>query len=107
VDQLEPVLGPPNERTGHPRARASTSPFEHTATVSTPKRLRVRITPEPLIRALASAARPADELLLRRQPRPSKGTMVDLTVRIAMAAAIASATPDSLNGNRVCISYQG
>jgi antirestriction protein ArdC len=32
------------------------------------------------------------------QPSPSKGTIVDLTVRIAIAAEIASPTPASVNG---------
>jgi hypothetical protein len=34
------------------------------------------------------------------QSRSSKGTMVDLTVRIAMAAVMASFRPPSVNGNR-------
>ena len=38
------------------------------------------------------------------QSRPSKGMIVDLTVRIAIAAAIASPRPCSLNGKSVCIS---
>ena len=36
-----------------------------------------------------------------------EGRMVDLTARIASAAAIASAIPSSPNGNSVCISYHG
>ena len=57
---------------------------------------------------------PAESLQMGRpegvrspQLSPSNGTIVDFTVRMAMAAAIASLTPSSVNGNSVCISWKG
>src|ERR671914_200632 len=40
-------------------------------------------------------------------PRSPNGTNVDLTLRIAIAASIASLTPCPVNGKRVCMVYQG